>query len=934
MPVAEPIAFPGPDALGRGLVVTPEDPFPEPAARWPRLTIDRSVMADPRPALESLDGWWRTRTPSLVVLAVPFAELKAPEHDDRAPHSLAPDFEFSRERLHFLIWINRYDGRGGDLRWYHGERARSVGAAPAHPSGGDVVVDDVPVWVDGGPRGPTGGLDVVHVETVWAGKLAPDRPAGPPPGLAIDQEAAVVHPSGPARIIAPAGSGKTRVLTERIHHLIDGRGWNTDAVTALAYNRRAAEEMTSRLGPEPHVRTLHAFGYEIVGRARGGRPRLLAEREVRRILDRLAPIRPRANEDVHAPYLEALAEVRMALRSPDDVEADRDDVPGLSELFDPYREELRRQGAMDHDEQIYGAVEALLSDPGLRSWAQARCRHLLVDEFQDLTPAHLLMVRLVAAPGYDVFGVGDDDQVIYGYAGATPEFLLDYHRYFPGAAHHQLEVNYRCPAPVVLAATTLLGHNLRRVPKEIRASSTASGGLDESAAAEADMGRQLVAVVSELIESSGPEAVTVLARVNVGLLVPQITLAEAGIPVPGPLDGTLLSRSGVRTALAWLRLASSAATDGPLAGTDLTEATRRPPRGLSPGVRNALGNGTWTLDRLASFAGGSTDDRTRSRLGGLVDDIVQLAALVQDGESAARQLAAVRDKLGLGEVLDRLDNSRATPTGGHTDDLDALIMLAHTHPEVEAFEPWLRSSLERSPSAGPSVNLSTVHRVKGLEWPHVVVWDASIGLMPHRLASDIEEERRIFHVAVTRCSESVTVLSRAGSVSPFVSQLHRPAPAPLPPSTPEIEAEVGLKLGWQGFDAEIVAVEDGFALVTVGTSSRVRVPFGETVRAEGRRLVLRAPPGPPPDADLLERLKDWRRERAATDGVPPYVIAHDAHLASIAARRPASRVDLARCDGVGPARLDRYGDEILSVIGGSGGSGGERDGDRRSSTEG
>ena len=855
--------------------------------------------------------------PSVVVLAVPFADLKAPEQTSVAPHALAPGFEFRRERLHFLTWINRYDGRAGTIRWHHGERAVALGARVSTDGDGDIEVEGEPRWVDAGPRGPIEGLRVVHVETVWSGSLTTDRRGEGPEGLAPDQEAAVMHPAGPARIIAPAGSGKTRVLTERMRHLVDGRGWNRDSVTALAYNRRAAEEMTVRLGPAPHVRTLHAFGYELVGRARGGRPRLLGEREVRRILDHLVPIRPRANEDVYAPYLEALAEVRMALRSPDEVEGSRDDVPGLAELFEPYREELRNQGAMDHDEQIYGAVEALLADPALRNWAQARCRHLLVDEFQDLTPAHLLMVRLLAAPGFDVFGVGDDDQVIYGYAGATPEFLIDYHRYFPGAAHHQLEVNYRCPAPVVTGASKLLGHNARRVPKEIRfAAPDDDAGLDEVAADEADMGRRLAEVVGGLLELSDPGDVAVLARVNVGLLVPQITLAEAGIPVPGPLDESLLNRSGVRTALAWLRLASSAAAGDSISGGDLTEATRRPPRGLSPGVRNALGNGTWTMERLASFADGSTDDRTRIRLEGLVDDVVDLAKLVRDGATVADQLTAVRDRLGLGDVLDRLDNSRSTPTGGHTDDLDALIMLAHTHPDVDAFEPWLRSALARQSPEGPSITLSTVHRVKGLEWPHVVVWDASIGLMPHRLASDIEEERRIFHVAVTRCSKSVTVFSRAGSVSPFVAQLHNIAPAPAQSATAEVEAEVGMRLGWQGFDVEIAALEETSAVATVGSTSRIRIPYGDTVRVDGRRLVLRAPPGPAVDTGLLERLKEWRSQRASSDGVPPYVVAHDAHLASIAALQPSSLDDLARCDGIGPARLDRYGDEILDVLNG------------------
>ncbi|CAN5896454.1 hypothetical protein BH23ACT5_BH23ACT5_07700 [soil metagenome] len=911
-------SFPGHPALGRGLVLSETDDIPEGAEGWPTLTIDPTTLSEPAAALETLDRWWRSRTPSVVVLGVPFAALKAIESTGAAPHTLAPDFEFARERTHFLVWANRYDGRGGPIRWHHGERALRLGAAAS--SEADVAIDGAHLWVDGGPRThDVDGLDIIHVEAVWSDVLELDRRARPSSELAPDQLAAVEHPGGPARIIAPAGSGKTRVLTERLRHLIIDRRWNPDSITALAYNRRAAEEMRQRLDGvgSIHVRTIHAFGYEIVGRANGGdRPRLLGEMEVRRILDRLTPVKPRANEDVHAPYIEALSEVRTALRPPHDVEMERDDVPGFAELFDTYRSVLRSQRAIDHDEQIYGALEALLGDPALRGWAQARCRHLLVDEFQDLTPAHLLMVRLLSAPSYDTFGVGDDDQVIYGYAGASPEFLVDYHRFFPGSAHHQLEVNYRCPAPVVEAASKLLAHNRRRVPKVTRSASTTDGGLEVVKVAERDMGEALVSVVQGLVDRTGAASVAVLTRVNVGLLVPQVSLLKAGIAADHALDENLLSRSGVRAALAWLRIAATVAAREPIDGPDLSEAVRRPPRSLSPGVRTALGRGAWTVERLASFTRRSDDPRTRGRLEDLVGDIGSLARLTAQGATVAARLTHIRDQIGLGTVLDRLDNSRARPTGGHTDDLDALIVLAHTHPEVEAFEAWLRSTLGQNPPSGPRVTLSTVHRVKGLEWPHVVVWDATVGLMPHRLATDIEEERRIFHVAITRCSESVTIIGRAEALSPFAAQIFAPAPPPPvePTATAPIHAAVDLDLTWQGFAATVIAVEPEGVIVSVGSASRMRVRWGETVVASGRRGRLVAPTAPPVDQSALGRLKEWRRERASADGVPPYVIAHDAHLVSIATLRPTTLEELARCEGIGPSRLDRYGADILDVL--------------------
>ncbi len=128
---------------------------------------------------------------------------------------------------------------------------------------------------------------------------------------------------------------------------------------------------------------------------------------------------------------------------------------------------MQRRDLVDFDEQIYLAIEVLLAEPETRRHAQLVTRLLMIDEFQDLTPAHLLLIRLLAGPELEVFGVGDDDQTIYGYSGASPDWLIEFGRYFPGATKHALEVNYRCPAKVVTAASNLLSHNRRRVPKQI-----------------------------------------------------------------------------------------------------------------------------------------------------------------------------------------------------------------------------------------------------------------------------------------------------------------------------------------------------------------------------------------------------------------------------------------------------------------------------------
>ncbi|MEX2504439.1 MAG: ATP-dependent helicase [Egicoccus sp.] len=472
MATATPAAsFPGPDALGRGVVVAAGAPTPTGFEDVRRFVVDDEVAAAPAALAAVLHRRWLGRRRFVLELATDNDALREPEHSDLAPHELPPDFAFHRERLHFLSWANTYDLRGGQPIWWHGELAqRRTDAGPS--TAADVTLPDGrDAWVDGGPRGPVPGLGpaaLAHRESVGLGRLHPLGDTTPTEALAPDQLAAVTHVAGPARVIAPAGSGKTRVLTARLRHLLGDRGIERELLTAVAYNTRAAQEMRERTaGTGASIRTLHSLALWICNL--DGRRDVINERDQRGLLDKLITVARIPNQDPFQPYLEALTEVRLALRDPTEVEAVRGDVDGFAEVFDRYRDLLAERRVLDFDEQIYRALELLLTRPDIRRRAQQVGTHLLVDEFQDLTPAFLLLVRLVAGPSMQVFAVGDDDQTIYSYAGATPDYLVDFDRWFPGAAHHALEVNYRCPPDVVEAAVSLLGHNRHRVPKTIRA---------------------------------------------------------------------------------------------------------------------------------------------------------------------------------------------------------------------------------------------------------------------------------------------------------------------------------------------------------------------------------------------------------------------------------------------------------------------------------
>jgi DNA helicase-2/ATP-dependent DNA helicase PcrA len=647
----------------------------------------------------------------------------------------------------------------------------------------------------------------------------------------------------------------------------------------VAYNVRAKDTMRERLSDlderaQRRVRTLHALGNDVLRRA-GGRPELVDGWEMRRRIEALVAVKPRANTDVYAPYLEALGEARLGLVDPNVVEARRDDVDGFAAMFDEYRDKLRADRVIDHDEQIYGAIEALVGAPEVRRAFQRETRHLLVDEFQDLTPAQLLLLRLVAAPGYDVFGVGDDDQVIYGYAGADPEFLINYDRYFPGGTHYALATNYRCPPTIVACTRNLLSYNRRRIDKQIAAPDGGRGG-DDALSVRTTAPEALAPAAAERIRAwieagAQPDDVAVLSRVSSALLPVQLLLGEAGVPCWTPVSVAVLNRTGTRTALAYLRLGFAAAAEAGFAGADLATAARRPSRSLRREVLQRLERRRqWRLAQLRREADGMTGTAA-AKFDMFCDELDGLGRAVAGGATTGELLRRVRDEIGLGAALATLDLSGKSPDASHRDDLNALIAVAAFEPDPAAFEPWLRSRLrpvDSAPAAG-GVAVSTVHRVKGMEWPYVVVLGAHDGLMPHALADDVEEERRVFHVAITRADTAVHIVADATARTPFLDELHESAPPSLVPAA-------------------------------VPPAPR-RVPI-ETVGATS------APPA------LVDALKAWRRQRATSDRVPAYIVLSDAHLEGIASRRPTSLGELARCAGIGPTKLERYGDEIVAVI--------------------
>ena len=851
------------------------------------MLVDRSVLDSPQAleeAVERLHRSWVERWPVTVELGVEASELRRPVVEERAPWMLGPGYVPLIERLHFLVWANNWDGRGGDPIWWWGRKAARLGARVGGRA--DVVtLQGVHAWVDGGPRSPL-DIPVIHAQTVELGRLTLQPPAtASEADLAQDQRAAVNHHAGPVRVIAPAGSGKTRTLGARLLHLVDDWGIEPQFVTAVAYNNRAAREMRERLQRDDlSIRTIHSLGWAII---RDVRPdaTLLTEREVRARLGAMVPKRPRPNTDVIGPYLEGLAEITIALRDPDLVEESRGDMEGLAGLFPRYRALLARRNEVDYNEQIYGAIELLLADPELRRRWQVRCRHLLVDEFQDLTPAYLLLLRLLASPEMSVFGVGDDDQTIYGYAGADPRFLIEFGEFFPEAGASALTVNYRCPAGVVTAASRLLSHNRIRVPKTIEASpDSVEGGFRIITPNRRRMAAEPAGIIGKWIaEGASPEDIAVLARVNSALLPMLAALEKAGIPWRSQLDAGLLERTTMRAALAWIRLTLNPES---MSRRYLLEAVRRPARRINRLASELIPAGNTSMRELATLGRG-LDERKAATWRRFVEAIKDGVQVAGRGESGPF-LDYLAGEVGLGRVALSLDSKRGrADRSTHTDDLVALRRTAALYEDLPTFETELRRLLDRGPSPPVGVTATSVHRVKGLEWDRVIVFGVDRGLMPHVLAEDVEEERRVLHVAITRCRREVVVVAERGSESPFIRELtrtYRPAPVGIP------------------------------TLRTAPHPGGPVAPDPQT-RGDGES----PEPGPagvdePYDAALYEALREWRLEAARDSGVAAFVIFGNRTLEEIARRRPRSKEELLGVRGVGPSKLARYGRDVLAIV--------------------
>jgi DNA helicase-2/ATP-dependent DNA helicase PcrA len=598
------------------------------------------------------------------------------------------------------------------------------------------------------------------------------------------QREAVAAVSGPVLILAGAGSGKTRVITHRIAHLVLERGVDSERILAVTFTNKAAGEMRARaerlLEGRPMratIATFHSLCVRILRReaAAAGLPpgfliyaeddQLAAVKEAMRALD--------LSEKLHPPrrLLSRISAIKNSGRRREE----DDDGIGASltgRVKERYDAILAAAGALDFDDLLLRAQELLGRDGEVRSAWQHRYPYVLVDEYQDTNRAQYELVRLLAGPGGNLTVVGDEDQSIYSWRGADIQNILDFERDFPGARVFRLEENYRSTQAILDAASALVARNVRRKGKTLRA--VRPGGEPVRLHEASDEFEEAAWIVERTARRRGAGRVAILMRMNAQSRLVEEGLLRARIPYLVVGGVGFYERKEVKDLLAYLRLVLA-----PRDAIALRRVINVPPRGIGAKTveeieRVARDEGITPWDALVRL----TDDA--SLPGRALVPLRQFRETMERLREEAPGLATRRlvertlELTGYAAALARED------TRENQERLENLAELLGAAAEFDAREEAqsLAGFLDRAALVSETdrlredvpVLLMTLHAAKGLEFETVFVAGLEEGLLPHSrsLASEegLEEERRLCYVGMTRAME-VLQLSWARSRAVF-----------------------------------------------------------------------------------------------------------------------------------------------------------------------
>lgn len=697
-----------------------------------------------------------------------------------------------------------------------------------------------------------------------------------------EQLLAATAPRGPVAIIAGAGTGKTRTITHRIAHLVAGGFVNPDHVLAVTFTTRAAAELRERLTmmgvARVQARTFHAAAR---GQLRYFWPRFVGDTPWQ-LLDSKFPLVARAARAVgvatdKTTLSDLLGEIEWAKSSliapsayPARIVPDRRDCPVDAEqfvrIFERYEDsKVTADGVyLDFDDLLQSMAGALEADPGVAEEFRSRYRSFVVDEYQDVTPLQQRLLDAWLGERDDLTVVGDANQTIYSFNGATPEYLLGFSTRFPEATTVRLFRDYRSTPQVVNLANRVIGKATGRAAGtrlELEGQRPAGPapeftGYSDEAAEATGVAQKIAALIAA---GTAPSEIAVLYRINAQSAAVEYALDAAGVNYQIKGGEGFFQRPEIRQGV-----------------NALTQAARRLTQRAAADLPDADGSG----------AGGRPTPEQ------LVNQV--RAALVPVGLTPTEPTGA-QDRArwqSLGALVD-LTEELSTATPG----LDMTDLLGLLRERAQA----------KNPPKVEGVTLASIHAAKGLEWDAVFLIGLVDGTVPirHALkgahsADAVEEERRLLYVGVTRARE-VLELSW--------SQARQPGGKATRRRTRFLDGLVP----WE-------STEDAGS-PSAGTRSGRSVPksacavCGTRLTTPEQRILGRCEAhAEDVDRVLVAELRSWRTRLAQERDVPAYVVMSDATLKAVALQAPSSAAALLKVPGIGPAKVEQFGEDILGIV--------------------
>lgn len=692
-------------------------------------------------------------------------------------------------------------------------------------------------------------------------------------GLNDEQARAVTHGDGPLLILAGAGSGKTKTLTHRIAYLIGELKVFPSRILAVTFTNKAAKEMRQRLAQlldeeadnrqfMPWMGTFHSICVRILrmdGASIGLDKRFLiydTDDQVS-LMKQIMKARGLTDKDIKPrAVLSVISNAKNEMRSAEDfsMSARGPREQKIAELFFTYEKALKEAAALDFDDLLTKTVELLQNSPEIRRKWQRQFEYILIDEYQDTNAVQYALIKLLVNERRNLCVVGDDAQSIYSFRGADYTNILNFERDFPGTTVVKLEQNYRSTGAILDLANSLIQHNIHRTDKNLW---TANGdGVDPKLWQLYSESEEALAIANEIQAqiANGRQYgdVAVLYRTNAQSYVIERALRQSYIPYKIVGGLRFLDRAVVKDVLAYLRLLYQ-----PSDRVSFLRIVNVPKRGIgtvsvakfldwNDAARRDIVSGLLAVEEANNLT--ARAKRSLLELGKILEELQQEI----DG-SPAELIEKIIKITGYGDFI----NDGTPQAEERMENIGVLLAEAKAYVDVPAFLEEMALMSSADTAAEQQVTLMTLHAAKGLEFPVVFLAGLEEGILPHARvfdsgkADDIEEERRLCYVGVTRareelfisCASSRTQFGQIGYNMPsrfldemglLAGSIDQPAQPPAEPEfySEEIGLEVGDRVRSPSFGAGEIIDREGLGVTVKFDDGKIKKLNVEFARLE------------------------------------------------------------------------------------------------------